>query len=121
MSYVDGFVLAIPRSKLAVYKRIAGKAGKVWMDHGALEYLECAADDLPKGPKSLFARSVKLKRGEIVFYSYIVYRSRAHRDAVIKKVMADPRLTAMMNPEENPFDMKRMMYGGFKAVIELRK
>jgi uncharacterized protein YbaA (DUF1428 family) len=121
MPYVDGFVLAVPRTKLAAYRRIAGKAGKIWMEHGALEYRECAADDLPKGPKSLFARSVKLKRGEIVFFSWIVFRSRAQRDAINKKVMADPRLAAMMNPQENPFDLKRMMYGGFKTLIDLTK
>jgi uncharacterized protein YbaA (DUF1428 family) len=114
--YVDGFVLPISRRKLAAYRRIAQKASKVWRDHGALEYIECAGDDLhPKGAYP-FTRQARCKPGETVVFAYIVYRSRAHRDRVNAKVMKDKRITGM-NPEEMPVDMRRMAYGGFKVIV----
>jgi uncharacterized protein YbaA (DUF1428 family) len=117
MSYVDGFVLPIPKKKLAVYRRLAQKAGKVWKDHGALEYVECVADDVKPGKLTSFPQSVKLKPDETVIFSYVVYKSRAHRDLVNKKVMADTRMANMM--KSMPFDGKRMFWGGFKKLIEL--
>ena len=117
MSYVDGFVLPIPKKKLAVYRRLAQKAGKVWKDHGALEYVECVADDVKPGKLTSFPQSVKLKPDETVIFSYVVYKSRAHRDLVNKKVMADKRMANMM--KSMPFDGKRMFWGGFKKLIEL--
>jgi uncharacterized protein YbaA (DUF1428 family) len=118
MPYVDGFVLPVPKKNLEKYRRIAAKAGKVWMEHGALAYMECAADDVKPGKLTSFPQSVKLKKGEIVVFSWIVYKSRAHRDSVNKKVMKDPRITGM-GQELMPFDMKRMLYGGFKSIVEL--
>jgi uncharacterized protein YbaA (DUF1428 family) len=118
MRYVDGFVLAVPKKKLAAYKRMAQKAGKVWRDHGALDYIECVADDVKKGKLTSFPQSVKLKPGETVVFAYIVYKSRAHRDRVNAKVMKDPRLANMMDPKAMPFDAKRMIYGGFKTLVE---
>lgn len=117
--YVDGFVVPVPKRKLAAYRAMARKAGKVWMEHGALEYVECAADDVKPGKVTSFPQSVKLKKGETVFFSYIVYKSRADRDRVNKKVMSDPRLKDMMDPKKLPFDGKRMFYGGFKVMISL--
>lgn len=117
MTYVDGFVLAVPEAQLAAYKKIATKAGKIWMEYGALSYVECVADDVPVGKVTSFPRSVKAKEGEIVVFSWVTYKSRAHRDAVVKKVMADPRLQDDM--KNMPFDTKRMIYGGFKSMIEL--
>jgi uncharacterized protein YbaA (DUF1428 family) len=120
MSYVDGFVLAVPKKNLKVYKRIAQQAGKVWKKHGALEYMECAGDDLKVKWGIPFPRTVRGKRGETVVFSWIVYKSRAHRDSVNKKVMKDPRMTAIMDDVKgHPFDMKRMAYGGFKSIVEL--
>jgi uncharacterized protein YbaA (DUF1428 family) len=116
--YVDGFVIPVPESKLADYKRIARLGAKVWREHGALEYVECIADDLTMETKVSFPKSVKLKPGEVVVFSWIVYKSRAHRDRVLKKVMKDPRLASMMTPGGMPFDEKRMMYGGFKSIVE---
>ena len=118
MIYVDGFVLPVPKKNLQAYKRIAQKAGKVWREHGALDYRECVADDVKVGKWTSFPRSVKLEPGETVVFSYIVYKSRAHRDAVNKKVMADPRLADMMDPKAMPFDGKRMIYGGFTTMVE---
>ena len=118
MSYVDGFIVPVPRKKLAAYRSIAKKAGKVWREHGALEYTECVADDVKKGKWTSFPRSVKLKKGEVAWFSFIVYKSRRHRDAVNKKVMKDPRITGM-GPDKMPFDGKRMFWGGFKAIVEL--
>lgn len=116
MSYVDGFVLAVPEAKLADYKKLAKLAGKVWMEHGALSYVECVGDDVPVGKLTSFTRAVKLKEGEIVVFSWIVYKSRAQRDDIMKKVMADERLQpGMKNP---PFDTKRMIFGGFKVLLE---
>ena len=117
MTYVDGFVLPVKRRQLAAYRRMARQAGKVWRGHGALEFHECVADDVPHGKRTSFPRSVKLKRGETVILSYIVYKSRKHRDRVNAKVMKDPRLAAMMKAEEMPFDTKRMIYGGFKVFV----
>lgn len=116
--YVDGFVLPIPKKNVEKYRKVAKMAGKVWLEHGALEYMECIADDVKPGKKTSFPMSVKLKKGEVVFFSYIVYKSRAHRDRVLKKVMADPRITGM-GPEAMPFDSSRMIYGGFKPLVEM--
>ena len=118
MAYVDGFVVPVPKKNLKAYRRMARKAGKVWRDHGALEFRECVADDVKVGKWTSFPRSVKLKRGETVVWSYIVYKSREHRDRVNAKVMKDPRLASMMNPKAMPFDAKRMIYGGFKVLVE---
>jgi len=117
MSYVDGFVVPVPKKKIAAYRSMAQKAGKVWREHGALEFRECVADDVKVGKWTSFPRSVKLKRGETVVFSYIVYRSRKDRDRVMAKVMKDKRLAAMMNPKAMPFDPKRMIYGGFKTMV----
>ncbi|MCC6948720.1 MAG: DUF1428 domain-containing protein [Bradyrhizobiaceae bacterium] len=119
MRYVDGFVLAVPKKNIPAYRRMAHKAGKVWRDHGALEFRECVADDVKNGKWTSFPRSVKLKKGETVFFSYIVYKSRAHRDRVLAKVMKDKRLAGMMDMKDMPFDGKRMIYGGFKSLVEL--
>ncbi len=118
MNYVDGFVLPVPIKNLAAYRQMARKAGKVWREHGALEFRECVADDVKPGKFTSFPQSVKLKAGEIVVFSWIVYKSRAHRDRVNAKVMKDPRITAMMNPKAMPFDGKRMFWGGFKVMVE---
>ena len=119
MAYVDGFVVPVPKKKLQAYRRMAQKAGKVWREHGALEYRECVADDVKWGKRTSFPRSVKQKPGETVVFSYIVYKSRADRDRVIAKVMKDKRLAAMMDPKAMPFDAKRMIYGGFKVIVAL--
>jgi len=119
MSYVDGFVLPVPKKNLAAYRRMATKAGKIWREHGALEYHECVADDVKPGKSTSFPQAVKLKPGEVVLFSWIVYKSRAQRDSVNKKVMSDPRLADMMNPKALPFDGRRMFWGGFKPLIEL--
>ncbi len=119
MSYVDGFVLPVPKRRLADYRRLARLAGKVWCDHGALAYVECVADDVKPGKLTSFPQSVKLKRGETVVFSWIVYRSRRQRDAINAKVMKDPRLAKYMDPKAMPFDGKRMIWGGFKPVVEL--
>jgi uncharacterized protein YbaA (DUF1428 family) len=118
MAYVDGFVVPVPRKNLKAYRSMAKKAAKVWRDHGALEVRECIADDVKVGKRTSFPRSVKLKPGETVVFSYISYKSRAQRDRVNAKVMKDPRLAKMMNPAAMPFDGKRMIFGGFKVVID---
>jgi len=119
MPYVDGFLLPVPRKHIDAYRRIARKAGKIWIEHGALEFRECAGDDLhPKGPVP-FTRCVKAKPTETVFFSWIVFKSRRDRDRVNKKVMNDPRLQKMMEPGAMPFDHKRMAYGGFKVAVDL--
>jgi uncharacterized protein YbaA (DUF1428 family) len=117
MAYVDGFVVPVPKKNLDAYRRLARLAGKIWRDHGALDFKECVADDVKKGKWTSFPRSVKLKPNETVVFSYIVYKSRAHRDRVNAKVMKDKRLFEGM-PKEMPFDMKRMAYGGFKTLVE---
>ena len=118
MRYVDGFVLPVPKEYLEAYRRIAQKAGRVWRDHGALEYRECVGDDLNVKMAVPFSRSVRLKAGETVAFSWIVFKSRAHRDRVNAKVMKDPRIAKMMDPKAMPFDHKRMLYGGFKVLVE---
>lgn len=118
-NYVDGFVLPIPRKNLAAYRRMASLAGKVWMEHGALEYVECIADDVKPGKWTSFPQSVKLKQGEVVFFSYIVYKSRKHRDTVNAKVMKDKRFDIYKDPKAMPFDGKRMFFGGFKTFVSL--
>lgn len=115
MTYVDGFVLVVPKKKLDIYKSIARKAGKVWREHGALDYRECVGDDLKVKFGLPFPKLVKAKAGELVVFSYIVYKSRAHRNKVNAKVIADKRLK--MEGKEMPFDLKRMAYGGFKTVV----
>jgi len=117
MSYVDGFVLPVPKKNLPAYRRMAKLGSKVWREHGALEYVECIADDVKPGKHTSFPQSVKLKPDEIVIFAYIVYKSRTHRDRVNAKVMKDPRLAPMMNGQAMPFDGKRMFWGGFKTLI----
>jgi uncharacterized protein YbaA (DUF1428 family) len=117
--YVDGFVLPVPKDNLAAYRAIARKCGKIWREYGALQYVECVEDDVKPGKSTSFPQSVKLKPGEVVVFSWIVYNSRRERDAINKKVMADPRLAKMMDPKAMPFDGKRMFWGGFKSMVEL--
>ena len=116
MSYVDGFLVPVRKNKVATYRRMAAKAGKIWREYGALEFRECIADDVKWGKRTSFPRSVKQKTGETVFLSYIVYKSRADRDRVNAKVMSDPRMN--MLGKAMPFDMKRMSYGGFRVLVE---
>ena len=117
--YVDGFVVPVPQKNLAVYRRLARRAGKVWRDHGALAYVECVADDVKPGKLTSFPQSVKLRPGEVVGFSWIVYKSRRDRDRINAKVMKDPRLADMMDPKAMPFDGKRMFWGGFKVAVSL--
>ena len=114
--YVDGFVVPVPKKKRAEYIRMAKLGRKVWLDHGALEYRECMADDVKPGKITSFPQSVKLKKGEEVWFSWIAYKSRRHRDAVMKKVMSDPRMAAF-GPKNMPFDGKRMFWGGFTVKV----
>jgi len=118
MAYVDGYVLPVPSAKLDAYKRMARKAGKVWKEHGALAYVEAVADDVKPGKRTSFPQAVKLKEDELVVFAYVVFRSRAHRDKVNAKAMADPRL-AGMSPKDMPFDGKRMFWGGFQPFVQL--
>ena len=117
--YVDGFLIPIPKKNLPAYRKIAQLAGKVWREHGALEYLECVGDDFDVKCGLPVPRRVEAKRGETVLFSWIVYKSRAHRDRVNAKVMKDPRITAMMDDKKMPFDPERMSYGGFTALVDL--
>jgi uncharacterized protein YbaA (DUF1428 family) len=117
--YVDGFIVPVPKRKLQAYRSLARRAGKVWREHGALEYRECIAEDVKVGKRTSFPRSVKLKPGETVVFSWIVYKSRAQRDRIMAKVMKDPRLADMMDPKNTPFDAKRMIYGGFELFVDL--
>ena len=119
MEYVDGFVVPLPKKNVAAYRAIAQKAGKIWREHGALAYRECIADDVKVGKLTSFPRSVKRKPGETVAFSWIVFKSRKHRDAVNAKVMTDPRLASMMDPKAMPFDAKRMIYGGFTTLVDV--
>jgi uncharacterized protein YbaA (DUF1428 family) len=119
LSYVDGFIVPVPKKKVEDYRRIARLASRVWLDHGALDYVEAVADDVKWGKRTSFPRSIKQKKGETVVFAYIVYKSRKHRDRVNAKVMKDKRL-AGMGPGDMPFDMKRMIFGGFKAIVEAR-
>jgi uncharacterized protein YbaA (DUF1428 family) len=117
MAYVDGFIVPVPKKKVEAYRRLARKAGKIWREHGALEFKECIADDVKMGKWTSFPRSVKRKPNETVMFSYIVYKSRAHRDQVNAKVMKDKRF-AGMDMKDMPFDGKRMIYGGFKVLVD---
>ena len=117
MAYVDGFVVPVPKKNLVAYRAMSRRAGKVWMDHGALDYHECVADDVKPGKITSFPQSVKLQAGEIVVLSWITYKSRKHRDAVMAKVTADKRMAKMMDPAAMPFDGKRMIFGGFKHIV----
>ena len=119
MRYVDGFVVPVPKRNLTAYRRMARKAGKVWRDLGALEYVECVADDVKPGKHTSFPQSVKLKPGETVIFAWIVYKSRRQRDRINAKVMKDPRLAHMMDPKAMPFDGRRMFWGGFKTIVKL--
>ena len=117
--YVDGYVIPIRKSKLAAYRRMARQAGKLWKDHGALEFMECAGDDLQTGFAQTFLKLAKAKPGETVLFSFIVHRSRKDRDRTNKKVENDPRLAAIVGANAMPFDMKRITFGGFKAMVDL--
>ncbi len=119
MSYIDGFLVPVRKNKVATYRRMAAMAGKIWREHGALEFRECIADDVKWGKRTSFPRSVKQKTGETMFLSYNVYKSRADRDRVNAKVMKDKRLAKMMELKDLPFDAKRMIWGGFKTVVAL--
>lgn len=119
MAYVDGFLLTVPTRNLAAYRRMSAKAGKVWKEHGALEYRECVGDDLDSEHGLPFPKVVKPKRGESIVFSWIVYKSRADRKRVLAKVMKDKRLANSMDPKKLPFDVKRMSYGGFKVLVDL--
>jgi uncharacterized protein YbaA (DUF1428 family) len=118
MRYVDGFVLAVPKKNIQAYRRMAQKAGKIWREHGALDYKECVGDDLNVKIAVPFLRIMKVKHGETVVFSYIVFKSRAHRDRVNSKVMKDPRVANMCDAKSMPFDVKRMVYGGFKVLVD---
>lgn len=118
MAYVDGFVIPVPRKNLPAYRRMAQQASRVWQEHGALEYREAVGDDLDVKMGTPFPRQLRLKRAEVVVFAWIVYRSRAHRDRVNAKVMKDPRL-APVDPGRMPFDVKRMVYGGFKIMVDV--
>lgn len=119
MPYIDGFVVPLPKKNVESYRRISRAAGKVWRELGALEYRECLGDDLNVKAPTTFPKRMRLRRGETLAFSWIVYKSRAHRDRVNKKVMADPRIAKMMDGKDMPFDVKRMLYGGFKVVVDL--
>jgi uncharacterized protein YbaA (DUF1428 family) len=118
MQYVDGFVLAVPKKNMQLYRNIAQKAGKIWREYGALQYVEAVGDDLDVKFGVSFARMMKVKAGETVVFSWIVFKSRAHRDRVNAKVMKDQRMTKMMEKGPMPFDVKRMVYGGFKFIVD---
>lgn len=119
MKYVDGFVIPLPKKNIPMYRKIARAAGKVWMEHGALEFRECVAEDTTIQGVISFPAHIKAKAGETVLFSWIVYKSRAHRDKVNAKVMADPRMNKMMENKEMPFDVKRMVMGGFETIVDL--
>ena len=118
MPYVDGFVVPVPKKNVEAYRRMSRKAGKVWREYGALDFKECIADDVKFGKLTSFPRAVKLKPSETVFFSYIVYKSRADRDRINAKVMKDKRLASMMDPKKLPFDGMRMIWGGFKVSVD---
>ena len=118
MKYADGYVLPVPKKNLQVYRRIAEKAGKIWREHGALQYCECSGDDLNVKFGVPFPKQIKLKPGETVVFAWVVFKSRAHRDRVNEKVMKDPRLKDCVDEKAMPFDCKRMVYGGFKTIVE---
>ena len=119
MPYVDGFIVAVPKKNIAAYRKMSTKCGKIWREYGALDYREWVAEDVKVGKLTSFPRAVKLKPGETVLFSWITYKSRAQRDRVNAKVMADPRLKKMMDSESAPFDGKRMIYGGFESLVKV--
>ena len=119
MPYVDGFLLPVARKHLAAYRRVSARAGRIWKEYGALEYRECAGDDLRNRWGDTFPRAARVKPGETVVFSWIVYKSRAHRDRVNAKVMKDPRIEKLMDPSEMVMNPRRMAYGGFKVVVDL--
>jgi uncharacterized protein YbaA (DUF1428 family) len=119
MAYVDGFIVAVPKKNLEAYRRMSTKAGKIWREYGALDYREWVADDVKVGKVTSFPRSVKLKPGETVIFSWITYKSRKQRDRINAKVMTDKRLADMMNGKSMPFDGKRMIYGGFESLVKV--
>jgi len=118
MRYIDGFVVPVPKKNVAAYRKMALKCGKIWKEYGALEYVECVAEDVSTGKITSFPQSVKLKKNETVVFSYIVYKSRKERDRINKKAISDPRL-AKMGAKNMPFDAMRMFWGGFKTIVEL--
>ncbi|MBI5686866.1 MAG: DUF1428 domain-containing protein [Verrucomicrobia bacterium] len=118
MKYVDGYVLPVPKKNLPAYRRMARKGGQVWREYGALDYKECVGEDLTTKWGTPFPRQMKVKPGETIVFSYIVFKSRAHRDRVNARVMKDPRIANMCDPKAAPFDCKRMLYGGFKVIVD---
>lgn len=118
MPYVDGYLVPVPKMNIARYRRIAQQAGKIWREHGALDYKECVGDDLNTKMGVPFSKSAKAKAGETVVFAYILFKSRTHRDRVNAKVMKDPRITGMCDSKSMPFDCKRMAYGGFKVLVD---
>ena len=118
MSYVDGFVVPVPKSNIEAYRQMSERCAAIWREHGALQFRECAGDDVKPGKLTSFPQAVDLQDGEIVVFSWITYESRAHRDEVNDKVMKDPRMADMMKPENMPFDGKRMIYGGFDMIVD---
>jgi uncharacterized protein YbaA (DUF1428 family) len=116
--YVDGYVVPVPKKKIKQYQRIAQKAGKIWREHGALDYRECVGDDLNIEYCMPFTRGIKSKPGETIVFSFVIFKSRAHRDKVNAKVFKDPRISEMCDLKDMPFDCKRMLYGGFKTIVE---
>lgn len=121
MSYIDGFLLPLPKDKIDTYRGISEKAGQLWMDHGALAYVETVGDDLNIEGMTSFNDSAKVKDGEVPVFAFILYTSREHRDDVNKKVMSDPRMNEMCKPEDLPFDCTKMAYGGFKSIVDMKK
>ena len=119
--YVDGFVIPVPEKSLDAYKRLAQMCARIWMEYGALEVTECVADDVKPGKWTSFPQSVDLKKGEVVVFAYIVYKSRAQRDRINAKVLKDPRLSFMCDTKNVPFDGKRMIFGGFKSMVTMSK
>lgn len=115
--YTDGFIIPVPKRKLAAYLKMARKAAKIWCEYGAVDYKECVGDDLKAAFGLSFPKGIRAKSGEAVVFSWIVYKSKAHRDSVNKKIMKDPRLAEMCDPNDMPFDCKRMLYGGFKVMV----
>ncbi len=118
MPYVDGFVLAVPKANVEAYRKVAQQAGEVWMEYGALSYVECQADDVPYGELTSFPRAVQATDDEVVFFSWITYESKVARDEINAKVMADPRMDMISKDMKMPFDVKRMVYGGFQALVD---
>ncbi len=118
MSYVDGYILPVPKKAIKTYQSIAAKAGKIWKEHGALDYKECVLEDPTHHGMVPFAKAAKVKPGETVVFAYVLYKSRKHRDSVNAKVMKDPRLSTMCDPKKMPFDVKRMVYGGFQTIVD---